>query len=108
MKDEYVLYLDESEFKNSKTFVIAGIAVKKDKIELLEKELYQVRRLVWSDEYIETKNPVLHCTELQKVYDRRTNSKIDFVKDEYKEIISKNPEEIEKIYFQIYGKIAHV
>lgn len=29
MKDEYILYLDESEFKASKTFAIAGIAIKR-------------------------------------------------------------------------------
>lgn len=31
MKDEYILYLDESEAKKSKTFAIAGIAIKKRK-----------------------------------------------------------------------------
>ena len=31
MKDEYILYLDESELKRSRTFAIAGIAIKKDK-----------------------------------------------------------------------------
>ena len=31
MKDEYVLYLDESELKRFRTFAIAGIAIKKDK-----------------------------------------------------------------------------
>ena len=29
MKDEYILYLDEREFKASKTFAIAGIAINK-------------------------------------------------------------------------------
>lgn len=41
MKDEYVLYLDESELKRSKTFAIAGIAIKKDKVEFLEIRLPQ-------------------------------------------------------------------
>ena len=36
MKDEYILYLDEREFKSSKTFAIAGIAVKKDDIPIIE------------------------------------------------------------------------
>lgn len=108
MKDEYVLYLDESEFKSSKSFVIAGIAIRKDQISLLEEELDEVKKLVWSDEYTETHIPILHCTELQKVYDRRNSNEIEGVKDEYKEIISKTPDEIEKIYSQIYGKIAHV
>lgn len=45
MKDEYVLYLDESEFKRSMTFAIAGIAIKKDNIGLLEKEMAEVKKL---------------------------------------------------------------
>lgn len=108
MKDEYVLYLDESEFKKSKTFVIAGIAVRKDQIILLEKELDEIKQLVWSGEYIKNHNPVLHCTELQKVYDRRFDNKIEWVKDEYKEIIGKEPDEIDKIYTQIYGRMSSV
>lgn len=107
MKDEYVLYLDESEFKSSKTFVIAGIAIRKDQILSLEKELAEIKQLVWSDEYIKAHNPVLHCTELQKVYDRRFSDEIDGVKDEYKEIICKEPDEIEKLYTQIYGRMAY-
>lgn len=47
MKDEYVLYLDESEFKRSMTFAIAGIAIKKDNIGLLEKEIAEVKKLIW-------------------------------------------------------------
>ena len=45
MKDEYVLYLDESELKRSKTFAIAGIAIKKDKVEFLEREMNEVKKL---------------------------------------------------------------
>ena len=32
MRDEYIMYLDESEALQSKTFAIAGFVVKKDQI----------------------------------------------------------------------------
>ncbi|MCI9531141.1 MAG: hypothetical protein HFH38_05235 [Lachnospiraceae bacterium] len=46
MKDEYILYLDESEFKNTKTFAIAGIAMKKENISLLEQGMEEVKKLI--------------------------------------------------------------
>ena len=49
MKDEYVLYLDESELKRSRTFAIAGIAIKKDKVEFLEREMNEVKKLLWGE-----------------------------------------------------------
>lgn len=52
MKDEYILYLDESEFKNTKTFAIAGIAIKKRNISLLEQGMEEVKKYIWSEEYI--------------------------------------------------------
>ena len=73
MKDEYVLYLDESEFKASKTFAIAGIAVKKENIDMLEMRVNEIKKLIWDDKYISENNPVLHCTELQKIFTNRKN-----------------------------------
>lgn len=46
MKDEYILYLDESEFKTSKTFAIAGVAIKKENISLLEQGIEEVKKLI--------------------------------------------------------------
>ena len=87
MKDEYVLYLDESEFKSSKTFAIAGIAVKKDDICILEQGLEEIKRLIWDEQYIIDNAPVLHCTELQKVFDNRRTVDILGVKEEYQETV---------------------
>ena len=87
MKDEYVLYLDESEFKSSKTFAIAGIAVKKDDICILEQGLEEIKRLIWDEQYIIDNAPVLHCTELQKVFDNRRTVDILGVKEEYQDLI---------------------
>ena len=85
MKDEYVLYLDESELKKSKTFAIAGIAVKKDNVIMLEQGMNEVKKLIWSEEYIASSNPILHCTELEKVFSNRNSDDITGVKDEYHE-----------------------
>ena len=108
MKDEYVLFLDESEFNISKTFAIAGIALKKDDIGILEQGIEEIKRLIWDEEYIIKNNPVLHCTELQKVYDHRKIDNICGVKEEYQEFIKKTESEIEKIYYQVYGKISQL
>lgn len=108
MKKEYVLYLDESEFKATKTFAIAGIAVEKEQISVLEKGLDEIKKLIWSEEYIAKNNPVLHCTELQKVFTGRTSGKIDGVKSEYQEFIKLPADKIEKIYDQIYGRLSQI
>ena len=44
MKDEYILYLDESEFNKSKTFAIAGIAIKKENIIILEQGVEEIKK----------------------------------------------------------------
>ena len=108
MKDEYVLYLDESEFKASKTFAIAGIAVKKENIDMLEMRVNEIKKLIWDDKYISENNPVLHCTELQKIFTKRKMNNISGVKEEYQEFIKKSDDEIEKIYYQVYGRIAQL
>lgn len=108
MKDEYVLYLDESEFKNSKTFTIAGIAVKKDNVELLEREMTEIKKFIWSEEYIILNKPVLHCTELEKVFANRNSDDITGVRDEYRELKKLSSDDIKKIYDQVYGKMSQV
>lgn len=108
MKEEYVLYLDESEFKNSNTFCIAGIAVKKSQINFLQQGIMEAKRIIWTDEYIKEHNPVLHCTELQKVYVKRGQESITDVKEEYCELIKCSAEEIEKAYEQLYGKLSQL
>lgn len=108
MKDEYVLYLDESELKKSKTFAIAGIAVKKDNVIMLEQGMNEVKKLIWSEEYIASSNPILHCTELEKVFSNRNSDDITGVKDEYHEFKKATSEDIEKIYYQVYGKLSQI
>ncbi len=108
MRDEYILYLDESETSYSKTFAIAGFVVKKDQISFLQNELQEMKRLVWSDEYICENNPILHCTELQQVYNARMSKDAEDIKEEYKELLKRPEEEIEKIYIQIYGRLAQI
>lgn len=108
MKDEYVLYLDESELKRSKTFAIAGIAIKKDKVEFLEREMNEVKKLIWGEEYVVSNKPVLHCTELEKVFTNRNSDNITRVQNEYREFKKLSSEDIEKIYHQVYGRMAWI
>lgn len=108
MKDEYILYLDESELKRSKTFAIAGIAIKKDKVEFLEQEMNELKKLIWDEEYVTSNKPVLHCTELEKVFTNRNSDNITGVQDEYREFKKLSSKDIEKIYHQVYGRMAWI
>lgn len=106
MRDEYIMYLDESEALQSKTFAIAGFVVKKDQISFLQDELQRIKKLVWSEEYICKNNPILHCTELQQVYIARKSKDTRNIKEEYKELLKRPDEEIDKIYKQLYGRLV--
>lgn len=108
MKEEYVLYLDESEFSKSNTFCIAGIAVKKSQVDFLKNGIIEAKKILWSDEYIQEHNPVLHCTELQKIYTNRRQDSVPGVKEEYCELAQNSAEEIEKKYNQLYGRLAQI
>ncbi len=108
MRDEFVLYLDESESGKRKSFAIAGIAIKKNDICMLEKGLEEIKNFIWNEEYIRNNNPVLHCTELQRIYSYRKLNDISGVREEYKEFIRKTGTEIEKVYHQIYGKMSQL
>lgn len=108
MKDEYVLFLDESEFKTLKNFVIAGFAIKKDNISLLEQGLEEIKRIIWDDEYIKANNPILHCTDLQNVFSNRKTKTPSKLKKEYCDLIKKSKKEIEQIYNQVYGRMAQL
>lgn len=108
MRDEFVLYLDESESRKRKSFAIAGIAIKKNDICTLEQGLTEIKKLIWDEEYIRNNNPILHCTELQRIYNCRKSNDISGVREEYNEFIKKADTEIEKIYTQIYGRISQL
>ncbi len=108
MKDEYILYLDESEARASKTFAIAGIAVKKENIHILENGIEELKKIIWDEEFITNNTPILHCTELQKIFSNRYSDNITDVKDEYQQLIQHPAEEIEKIYYQVYGRLSQI
>lgn len=108
MKDEYILYLDESEAKKSKTFAIAGIAIKKENVQILEDGIKEIKNIIWSDEYLALNKPILHCTELERVYANRNSDNAKGIKTQYLELKKMSPEEIQKIYMQVYGKMAQI
>ena len=108
MRDEYVLFLDESEIVRSNTFAIAGIALKKKEVCILEEKVEEIKKLIWDDEYIEKEQPVLHCAEFQNVFNHRKYDNNPWVSNEYSEFSKKTAEEIEKIYYQVYGKMSQL
>lgn len=108
MKEEYILYLDESELSDSGTFAIAGFAIKKDNIELLEEKIRDVKKLIWNESYILTNNPILHCTEFRNVFENRNLQAARSIKGEYKKFLKRTPDDIEKIYYQVYGRLSSI
>jgi hypothetical protein len=108
MREEYALYLDESKTHSSGNFTIAGFAVKKDKIPQLQDELEDAKKIIWTKEYIADNNPILHCTELQRVYAKRKWETVSGVKSEYNVLLQKQPEELEEIYTRIYGRLSKI
>ena len=108
MKDEYVLYLDESESTKSKTFAIAGIAVKKSNICLLDEGINEVKKIIWGEEYVNQTTPILHCTELEKVFAKRNSDDVKGFRDDYQELKKFSAEDIEKKYEQAYGKLSQI
>lgn len=58
------------------------------------------------EEYITLNNPVLHCTELEKVFVKRNSDDITGIRPEYQELKKRKSEDIEKIYTRVYGKIS--
>ncbi|MCH5250668.1 MAG: DUF3800 domain-containing protein [Lachnospiraceae bacterium] len=109
MKEEYLLYLDESEHRNSKNFTIAGFAIKKSDIHNLENELANIKKLIWTDTYISNNSPILHCTDLNNIYVNRKNlGKLSSINESYNLLAQKTKDEIERIYNQIYYRLAQL
>lgn len=106
--DEYVLYLDES--WNKTHFLIGGLIIKKERTKILERGLRDVKRCIWDDAYINEYNPILHCVDLTRIKDYRSN-KIEFPKlllqyPAYSVLGSKTKEEIKCIYDNVYSKLC--
>lgn len=110
MKEEYILYLDESEHKRTKNFTIAGLAIKKSDIPMLETQILETKKLIWETDYIQKHSPVLHCTDLNKVFSKRNTKQCAslFEGQPYNLFAKKSAEDIQKIYEQIYGRLSNI
>lgn len=109
MKEEYVLYLDESEQKKTKNFAMAGLAIKKSHIPILEVQIGEVKKLIWEDAYIQTHSPILHCSDLSKVFSERNSEKrASHFPEPYNLFAGKSTEDIQRIYIQIYGRLSNI
>lgn len=109
MKEEYILYLDESEHKKTKNFTIAGLAIKKSDIPTLETRILETKKLIWEADYILAHSPVLHCTDLNKVFSKRNmEQRASLFIEPYSLYAKKSSEDIQKIYEQIYGRLSYI
>lgn len=106
--EEYVLYLDES--GNKTHFSIGGLIIKKSKIEILEQGLYEIKKCIWDDDFIQHNIPILHCVELTRIKDYRRNKqelpKLFSEYPNYSVLSSKTKDEIKQIYDNVYSKFC--
>lgn len=105
---EYTLFLDESTSEDKNFICVGGFAVKNDDIPLLREKMNKIRQVIWSNEYIEQNNPILHSTELNVLFKNRNNEYLSSYvkKDEYRIFVSKSSEEIKNIYDTIYHELC--
>lgn len=73
--DEYTLYLDESKNSEKTLFVIGGIIIKNSEIAKLNSAIYDVKKCIWAEDYINDNHPILHCTELSTIKNSRSNKR---------------------------------
>lgn len=107
MIPEYTLFLDESYNDETEIFCIAGCIIKNKDLEILNSKINDMKKMIWTEEEIEKLNPVLHSTELNRVYKNRNNKEISkYTRSAYNVFDKKNSEEISKIYHGIYAKLA--
>jgi len=74
--EEYTLYLDESKNANGTYFTVSGIIIKNKDIEILNSDILEAKQCIWSNEYIESHHPVLHCVELTTIKNCRWSKKL--------------------------------
>lgn len=109
MKEEYVLYLDESEHRKSKDFTIAGLSIKKSEVPSLETKLKEIKKLIWDETYIQLNSPILHATDLNNIYINRNKTNYhSLISEPYNMLAQKTPIEIEKTYQQVYGRLSNI
>lgn len=106
--NEYVLYLDESSRDDENFLSVGGFIIKKTDVSILREKMNDVRKLIWDEDYIKSNNPILHSTELNRVYKNRsdTNSSIYITHEEYRILAAKQKDEISNIYKDIYAKLC--
>lgn len=106
MLGEYTLFLDESTDKNK--LLIAGAIIKNTEISRLSEEIHEVKKIIWDESFLQSNCPILHCTELNYVYNNRKNPNFKTAKGHYNTLVGKGKEEIKEIYDKVYIKLATI
>ena len=106
---EYTLYLDESCDDEKDILCVAGCAINNSDINTIDAEINKIKSIIWSTEEMEKLSPILHSTELNKVYKNRKNPGIsNITTGAYTVFNNKNDKEIKTIYDNVYAKMAEL
>ena len=104
--EEYTLYLDESKNKEKTLFLIGGIIIKNSKIDELGSAIYDAKKCIWDEKYINTTHPALHCVELSTIKNNRNSKKFLYTYFNLHPTFSvlglKSDSEIKTIYDNVY------
>ena len=108
--EKYTLFLDESSDKDKGYVLVGGFAIPNSQIALFEKSMADIKKLFWSEEYINNNPTVLHCTELSLIYNNRRNPELyKYIKrDEYKFFKKMEHTQIKNIYENMYAKLCKI
>lgn len=107
MIPEYTLFLDESYNDQTDLFCIAGCIIKNTNLSALDTAITEIKKLIWTQDELESLTPVLHSTELNIAYNNRNNPKISqYTKAAYTVFNSKSNDEIKHIYQDVYAKFS--
>ena len=61
---EYKLYLDESINTEKQIILVAGFAIREKDIDFLKEQIHKAKTILWTENYINSHDTILHCTEL--------------------------------------------
>lgn len=108
--DKYTLFLDESSDKEKGIVLVAGFAIPNSQMELFSSSILEVKKLIWTEEYIKNNATILHCTELKTIYNNRRNPELyKFIsRPEYRIFKKMNYNKLKDIYENIYIKLCEI
>lgn len=108
--EKYTLFLDESSNKEKGILLVAGFAIPNNQIELFSSSIIEIKKLIWTEDFIKNNATILHCTELKTIYNNRRNPELYkyIARPEYKIFKKMDYTQIKEIYDKIYIKLCEI